>query len=117
MGGAVELPQRSSSPLKRRASDLEPELSAGHEEDVEMEALPSPDHHNTIPETECNGRETTQSSKLDTALEILKDVDGDRNQMVEERNIPNEININMSGSPPNGMPLDFLCNDNDLLLK
>lgn len=42
MGGAADFPQRSSSPLKRPASDLEQE-SPLTSEDVEMDALPPPE--------------------------------------------------------------------------
>ncbi len=38
MGGAADFPQRSSSPLKRPASDLE-DPSSGHNEDIDMDAV------------------------------------------------------------------------------
>ena len=42
MGGAADLPQRSSSPLKRRASDLESDVpSSSQKDDVDMINLPS----------------------------------------------------------------------------
>ena len=46
MGGAADLPQRSSSPLKRRASDLDgeddpkAEATSNQEEDVDMVTVP-----------------------------------------------------------------------------
>lgn len=40
MGGAADLPQRSSSPLKRRASDLEAEVSSSQQDDVDMIEVP-----------------------------------------------------------------------------
>jgi hypothetical protein len=43
MGGAADFPQRSSSPLKRRASDLEQEKPQPKEVDVEMDAMPLSD--------------------------------------------------------------------------
>ena len=48
MGGAADLPQRSSSPLKRRASDLDgdrqnKEVIASQKEDVEMVTAPQSD--------------------------------------------------------------------------
>jgi hypothetical protein len=43
MGGAADFPQRSSSPLKRPASDLEQETSLPTDEDVEMDPLPPSD--------------------------------------------------------------------------
>jgi ubiquitin carboxyl-terminal hydrolase 4/11/15 len=39
MGGAADLPQRSSSPLKRPASELEQENPAKDKEDVDMDRL------------------------------------------------------------------------------
>lgn len=42
MGGASEQSQRSSSPLKRRASELEPEVTSS-QDDVDMIAVPSTD--------------------------------------------------------------------------
>ena len=43
MGGAANLPQRSSSPLKRRASDLEAEVQSDQQDDVDMIAVPTTD--------------------------------------------------------------------------
>ena len=40
MGGAADLPQRSSSPLKRRASDLEADVRSSQKDDVDMIAVP-----------------------------------------------------------------------------
>jgi hypothetical protein len=41
MGGGTDLPQRSSSPLKRRASSMEPEQdNVEAQEDVDMIAVP-----------------------------------------------------------------------------
>jgi len=42
MGGAADLPQRSSSPLKRRASDLEGEVQSS-QKDVDMISVPPSD--------------------------------------------------------------------------
>lgn len=43
MGGESNLSQRSSSPLKRRASDLEdPEVASSQKDDVEMVAADQP---------------------------------------------------------------------------
>jgi ubiquitin carboxyl-terminal hydrolase 4/11/15 len=41
MGGAADLPHRSSSPLKRRASDLEAEDTSSQKDDVDMIQMPS----------------------------------------------------------------------------
>ncbi len=43
MGGAADLPQRASSPLKRPASDLEAEVSSSQKDDVDMIMVPTPD--------------------------------------------------------------------------
>jgi ubiquitin carboxyl-terminal hydrolase 4/11 len=40
MGGAADLPQRSSSPLKRRASDLDGEVQSSQKDDVDMISVP-----------------------------------------------------------------------------
>ncbi|CZT06858.1 related to ubiquitin C-terminal hydrolase [Rhynchosporium graminicola] len=44
MGGAAEHPHRASSPLKRRASDLEPDASPSQKDDVDMIMVPESDH-------------------------------------------------------------------------
>ncbi|KUJ19216.1 UCH-domain-containing protein [Mollisia scopiformis] len=41
MGGAADLPQRSSSPLKRPASDLETDIPSSQKDDVDMIPVPS----------------------------------------------------------------------------
>ncbi|KAL2064140.1 hypothetical protein VTL71DRAFT_4634 [Oculimacula yallundae] len=43
MGGAADLPHRASSPLKRRASDLEPDVSSSQKDDVDMITVPESD--------------------------------------------------------------------------
>jgi len=44
MGGAADLPQRSSSPLKRRASDLEDsDVPSSQRDDVDMVPVPASD--------------------------------------------------------------------------
>lgn len=59
MGGAADLPQRSSSPLKRPASELEQENPAKEKEDVDMDRLePSKelsDNSNQVPSASGNG--------------------------------------------------------------
>ena len=47
MGGAADIPQRSSSPLKRRASDLEAEMPPSQQDDVDMIVVPSTDTSET----------------------------------------------------------------------
>lgn len=41
MGGAADLPQRSSSPLKRPASELDAEIPSSQRDDVDMIVVPS----------------------------------------------------------------------------
>jgi len=43
MGGAADLPHRSSSPLKRRASDLEGEAPSSPKDDIDMITVPPSD--------------------------------------------------------------------------
>lgn len=43
MGGAADIPQRASSPLKRRASDLEGDIPHSQKNDVDMIGVPSSD--------------------------------------------------------------------------
>jgi ubiquitin carboxyl-terminal hydrolase 4/11 len=48
MGGAADFPERASSPLKRRASSIEPETEAQNaNEDVDMVTVPSSDAAST----------------------------------------------------------------------
>lgn len=56
MGGAADFPERSSSPLKRPASELDQDSSTVQEEDVEMDALPS----SNAPEGLLNTRSATK---------------------------------------------------------
>jgi ubiquitin carboxyl-terminal hydrolase 4/11 len=108
MGGAAELPQRSSSPLKRRASDLEPEASASLTEDVEMEALPPPDDTNAIPEEENKLVEEDQVLKPAASGEMLNDTDGDKSHLADENTMSNEGNTGVPATPQKGMPPDCL---------
>lgn len=59
MGGAADIPLRSSSPLKRPASELEQENPAKDKEDVDMEGLETPkelpDSSNQGPDANGNG--------------------------------------------------------------
>ncbi|KAK0127462.1 CSN-associated deubiquitinating enzyme Ubp12 [Cadophora gregata f. sp. sojae] len=52
MGGAADLPQRSSSPLKRRASDLEAEGFSSQKDDVDMIMVPESDPPETANDTQ-----------------------------------------------------------------
>ena len=51
MGGAADFPQRSSSPLKRRAEDLDADAQAeaqsSQKDDVDMIVVPEPDSPET----------------------------------------------------------------------
>lgn len=47
MGGAEDLPNRASSPLKRRASDLDLEDASSQKDDVDMITVPSSDPQTT----------------------------------------------------------------------
>ncbi|KFY73598.1 hypothetical protein V499_06329 [Pseudogymnoascus sp. VKM F-103] len=66
MGGAADIPLRSSSPLKRPASELEQENPAKDKEDVDMEGIEIskevPDSSNQGPDANGNGE--TQISQL-----------------------------------------------------
>jgi ubiquitin carboxyl-terminal hydrolase 4/11 len=63
MGGAEDLPKRASSPLKRPASDLEPEDASSQKEDVDMIAVPPSDP----PES---AEPSTQSSRTRRAQSV-----------------------------------------------
>jgi hypothetical protein len=74
MGGAADLPQRSSSPMKRRASDFEQDESTHHNEDVEMEVAPKEDskispsalQHVTVQEGDLEGSDSPEDMESDT---------------------------------------------------
>ncbi len=70
MGGAADFPQRSSSPLKRPASDLEQETPLPTIEDVEMDALLPPDSpkmtHNVGPLVSNEEHQGMSQSQEDT---------------------------------------------------
>jgi len=75
MGGAADLPQRSSSPLKRRASDLDgehehkAEVTLSEKEDVDMVTVPhSDEQENTDVPLSPNRIKRAQS------IEMFKDV-------------------------------------------
>ena len=69
MGGAADLPQRSSSPLKRRASSMEPEQDAGDaREDVDMITVPDSQRTETAEGSRTEqGKEETEESKAPAA--------------------------------------------------
>jgi ubiquitin carboxyl-terminal hydrolase 4/11/15 len=71
MGGAADLPQRSSSPLKRRASDLD-EVQSSQKDDVDMISVPPSDP----PET-TDVSTTATRSKRAQSVDMLKSSDED----------------------------------------
>lgn len=78
MGGAADIPLRSSSPLKRPASELEQENPAKDKEDIDMDRLETskeaPDSSNQDPsangneKAEKSGLQETMSQDTDTSL-------------------------------------------------
>lgn len=62
MGGATDLPQRSSSPLKRRASNLETDSDA-RPEDVEMATDPPREPHDDDRESSVDMLRSEQSER------------------------------------------------------
>ena len=70
MGGAADVPQRSSSPLKRRASDLEDsDVPSSQKDDVDMVPVPPSD-----PPEPTNYTESTTTSQRAQSVDMLKDV-------------------------------------------
>lgn len=84
MGGAADIPLRSSSPLKRPASELEQENPAKDKEDVDMDRLETskeaPDSSNQ--DVSTNGNEEAEKSESqetmsqDTTDTSLPEADG-----------------------------------------
>jgi ubiquitin carboxyl-terminal hydrolase 4/11/15 len=71
MGGAADLPQRSSSPLKRRASDLD-EVQSSQKDDVDMISVPPSD-----PPEAADVSITATRSKRAQSVDMLKNNDED----------------------------------------
>lgn len=71
MGGAADFPQRSSSPLKRRASSMEPEQDlADAREDVDMLKAPEPEAE------QAESADLTEGAKMmDTQEEMIPEPD------------------------------------------
>jgi ubiquitin carboxyl-terminal hydrolase 4/11/15 len=61
MGGAADLPQRSSSPLKRPASDLEGEAQSSQKDDVDMISVPNSETTEQVAESTQSSRARAQS--------------------------------------------------------
>ncbi|PVH82524.1 UCH-domain-containing protein [Cadophora sp. DSE1049] len=72
MGGAADLPQRSSSPLKRRASDLEAEVSSSQKDDVDMIMVPESD----LPESANDNQSSRNRAQSVDMLRNEDQVDG-----------------------------------------
>lgn len=88
MGGAADFPQRSSSPLKRPASDLEQESPLPTEEDVEMDAIPSSDPPGMTHSMEQVVDEEEQHGVLQSQAEDTKGSNQPEHQMVTEEHQP-----------------------------
>jgi ubiquitin carboxyl-terminal hydrolase 4/11/15 len=70
MGGAADLPQRSSSPLKRRASDLDGEGQSSQKDDVDMITVPPSD-----PPESADASVTATRSKRVQSVDMLRNDD------------------------------------------
>lgn len=69
MGGAADLPQRSSSPLKRRASDLEDsDVPSSQRDDVDMVPVPASD-----PPEPANTAKTSAGHQRAQSVDMLRD--------------------------------------------
>lgn len=71
MGGAADNPHRSSSPLKRRASDLDAEGESSQKDDVDMISVPPSD-----PPESIEGVTTAARSKRAQSVDMLRNDDG-----------------------------------------
>ncbi|KAH8673591.1 hypothetical protein BX600DRAFT_209389 [Xylariales sp. PMI_506] len=67
MGGASEFPERASSPLKRRASSMEPEAEGTANEDVDMTSAPAAEPPAAMDITSPDSNEDTTKSSLEGA--------------------------------------------------
>lgn len=84
MGGAADFPERASSPLKRRASSMEPDsIEQDANEDVDMITAPTSDTVDTS--------KSEQSEKVDTAESSCSITDEPKNEMVREDGEPMDI--------------------------
>lgn len=87
MGGAADLPHRSSSPLKRPASDLEQETPAKDKEDVDMDR-PQPSTEATSGADRSadtiDATQSSQSSQPETVQQSSQDTDTTVDDVDEE---------------------------------
>jgi hypothetical protein len=88
MGGAADFPQRSSSPLKRPASDLEQETPLPTEEDVEMDALPPSDPPGMIHDIGTATGEEEQYGGLQSQKDATQASNQPEHRMVTEDRQP-----------------------------
>lgn len=95
MGSAADLPQRSSSPLKRRASDLEAEVSSSQKDDVDMVAVPSESQESIDTTKQLSPPERTQS------VDMLRDEDE-----AETQNTVQEV---VHGKAEHGRSMTVAC--------
>ena len=72
MGGAADLPQRSSSPLKRRASDLDGEVQSSQKDDVDMISVPTSD-----PSEPAEALTSATRSKRGQSVDMLRNENDD----------------------------------------
>jgi ubiquitin carboxyl-terminal hydrolase 4/11/15 len=72
MGGAADLPQRSSSPLKRRASDLDGEVQSSQKDDVDMISVPPSD-----PADSADALTSATRSKRAQSVDMLRNENED----------------------------------------
>lgn len=95
MGGAADFPQRSSSPLKRPASDLEQETPLPTEEDVEMDVIPPSDPPGITHNMGQVAGEEEQHGVLQSQTEGTKSSNQPEHQMVAE-----EHQLQVGGNNP-----------------
>ena len=104
MGGAADFPQRSSSPLKRPASDLEQEPSKVPEQDVDMDPSPPSDPPDTPHTTESATIQGEQARRSQSSIELSRAARDASSQMVEKDKEPKNnhsevVNGRMSTCP------------------
>ncbi|KAH7413007.1 hypothetical protein BKA64DRAFT_567146 [Cadophora sp. MPI-SDFR-AT-0126] len=93
MGGAADLPQRSSSPLKRRASDLEAEVSSSSKDDVDMIMVPESDPPESANDKQDSRNRAQSVDMLRNEVQVdgaagSKDGTGQANEDSAKSNIP-----------------------------
>ncbi|TVY17333.1 putative ubiquitin carboxyl-terminal hydrolase 12, partial [Lachnellula arida] len=96
MGGAADAPQRSSSPLKRRASDLEgSDVPSTEKDDVDMISSPP-----SGPAAPSNSSESTATHQRAQSVDMLKDAGPEpaNDPLVQTQNM--EVEQEQSAAPP-----------------